>query len=162
MRTQDVADYTFLYMREAHLTQSMSENVKNYSCWDYVPGFQTHSHFNAPKCGNVARWDYVYFFPNEKICKKVWRTDIQTHRQTIPFRRCFSHQKRVRTVRRIFDVFLPELRQKRTTSMTPCTNFPNFLQLFSSIIRYLFNKKGFCPMLRILIQWFLIITIEII
>ena len=28
MRTQAVADYTFLYMREAHLTQSMSENVK--------------------------------------------------------------------------------------------------------------------------------------
>ena len=28
MRTQAIADYTFLYMREAHLTQSMSENVK--------------------------------------------------------------------------------------------------------------------------------------
>ena len=28
MRTQVVADYTFLYMRGAHLTQSMSENVK--------------------------------------------------------------------------------------------------------------------------------------
>ena len=28
MRTQAVADHTFLYMREAHLTQSMSENVK--------------------------------------------------------------------------------------------------------------------------------------
>ena len=28
LRTQVVADYTFLYMRGAHLTQSMSENVK--------------------------------------------------------------------------------------------------------------------------------------
>ena len=28
MRTQVVADYTFLYMRGAHLTQSMSENLK--------------------------------------------------------------------------------------------------------------------------------------
>ena len=28
MRTQVVADYTFLYTRGAHLTQSMSENVK--------------------------------------------------------------------------------------------------------------------------------------
>ena len=28
MRTQAVADYIFLYMRGAHLTQSMSENVK--------------------------------------------------------------------------------------------------------------------------------------
>ena len=42
MRTQVVADYTFLHMRGALLTESMSENVTN-----SVQDFQTHSHFDA-------------------------------------------------------------------------------------------------------------------
>ena len=46
MRTQVVADYTFLYMRGALLTESMSENVTN-SRSEAMAKIFRHSHFDA-------------------------------------------------------------------------------------------------------------------
>ena len=100
MRTQVVADYTFLYMRGAHLTQSMSENVKITRAETMSQNFR-HTHFNAQKCRNASRWDYVYFLPTRDtwwrhkcaLNKFVKKCDRQTDRPTIPFRRCFSHQR---------------------------------------------------------------------
>ena len=83
---------------------------KNYSCWDYVPEFQTHSHFNPQKCRNLKEvwhtdvWrngklsinaSYSPYLPmtsNQTIKDRLHqRTDEHTDGQTIPFRRYFSH-----------------------------------------------------------------------
>ena len=54
--------------------------------------FQRHSHFDAQKCGNRSRWDYVYFFSKfffafYKFVKEMWqtytRTDGHAHRQSL-------------------------------------------------------------------------------
>ena len=76
-------------MREEIHDEKKKKKIKvkveswNFSFWGYVQDFQTHSHFDAQNVQNVSRWDYVYFFPKEKTCKKVWRTDGQTDGQSL-------------------------------------------------------------------------------
>ena len=62
MRTQVIADYTFLYMRRAHLTQSMSENVK-ISCAETMSQIFRHIVISTHTNVEMSRAETVYFFP---------------------------------------------------------------------------------------------------
>ena len=79
MRTQAVADYTFLYMREAHLTQSMSENVKITLAETMSQNFR-HIVISTHKNVQIARAETMCTFSLRK--KFVKKCDIHTDRRT--------------------------------------------------------------------------------
>ena len=73
MRTQVVADYTFLYMRGAHLTQSMSENVKITRAETMSQNFRhivisTHKNVEMSRAETMCTFSLV-FFCILQICK---------------------------------------------------------------------------------------------
>ena len=85
MRTQAVADYTFLYMREAHLTQSMSENVKITLAETMSQNFRhivisTHKNVEMSRAETMCTF-LLRFFCILQICKgsvTYTRTDRQS------------------------------------------------------------------------------------
>ena len=79
MRTQAVADYTFLYMRGAHLTQSMSENVKITRAETMSQNFR-HIVISTHKNVEMCRAETMCTFSLRK--KFVKKCDIHTHRHT--------------------------------------------------------------------------------
>ena len=85
MRTQAVADYTFLYMRGAHLTQSMSENVKITLAETMSQNFRhivisTHKSVEMCRAETMCTFS-LRFFCILQICEGNV-TYRQTHRQT--------------------------------------------------------------------------------
>ena len=75
MRTQVVADYTFLYMRGAHLTQSMSENVKITRAETMSQNFRhivisTHKNVEM-SCAETMCTFSIVFFAFYKFVKEV-------------------------------------------------------------------------------------------
>ena len=73
MRTKVVADYTFLYMRGAHLTQSMSENVK-ITCAETMSQNFRHLVISTHKNVQIARAETMCTFSLRKKfvkCKKT-------------------------------------------------------------------------------------------
>ena len=79
MRTQALADYTFLYMREAHLTQSMSENVKITRAETMSQNFR-HIVISTHKSVEMSRAETMCTFSLRK--KFVKKCDIQTYIHT--------------------------------------------------------------------------------
>ena len=80
MRTQAVADYTFLYMRGAHLTQSMSENVKITLAETMSQNFR-HIVISTHKSVEMCRAETMCTFSLRK--KFVKKCDIRTDRQSL-------------------------------------------------------------------------------
>ena len=85
MRTQVVADYTFLSMRGAHLTQSMSENVKITRAETMSQNFRhivISTHKNVEMCRAETMCTFsLRFFCILQICKGNV-TYTQTRRRT--------------------------------------------------------------------------------
>ena len=79
MRTQVVADYTFLYMRGAHLTQSMSENVKITRAETMSQNFR-HIVISTHQSVEMCRAETMCTFSLRK--KFVKKCDIRTDGRT--------------------------------------------------------------------------------